>query len=124
MSVGVRNNAQETGSGFAWGRVAGTRQILGTCPTRSWDTRQQYQLLDLQSSVQSEDAGSLVQKVLNISRQEEQRTKSDREPSEHRSPKHRVPGDCTDGRSGLAPLGDNTECRSVSQPCHVEDSGY
>lgn len=81
--------------------MAGNRQILGTSPTESQDTRPQHQLLDLQSWVQNEGADCLIKNVLKISRQEEQRSKSGREPPEHSSPKPRALGDSREGRSVL-----------------------
>lgn len=78
--------------------MAGNRQILGTSPSGSQDTRQQHQPLDLQSSEQNEGADCLIQKLLKISRQEEQ---SGREPPEHSTPKPRALGDSREGRSVL-----------------------
>lgn len=117
--------SRETGSRRAWRRVAGNRQILGTSPPGSQDTRQQHQPLDLQSSEQNEGADCLIQKLLKISRQEEQ---SGREPPEHSSPKPRALGDSREGRSVLQhpprpPRGGDSRDRSVGQPCPAGDSG-
>lgn len=122
---GCQKWSRETGSRLAWRRVAGNRQILGTSPPGSQDTRQQHQPLALQSSVQNEGADCLIQKVLKISRQEEQ---SGREPPEHSTPKPRALGDSREGRSVLqhppCPLrGGDSRDRSVGQPCPVGDSG-
>lgn len=96
---------------LAWRRVAGNRQILGTSLTGSQDTRLQSQPLDLQSWVQYEGVGCLINNVLKISRQEEQRSKSGREPPEHSSPKPRALGDSREGS------------RTVGQSCRIGDSG-